>query len=392
MKGNLYKIINDINSKIYIGKTYKTLSERWSGHINSAFKLNDSKTDYEYNYKIYKAIRKYGIEHFQIVLIDRFEEGILEQKEIEYIQKYDSYRNGYNSTLGGDGNKRELKLEGYSEHIIEMYNQGFSIEHIAISMDTSYNSVSNLLKKFNVEIRHETYREDTRIVMYDTYFNPIKIFTNKAEVGEWIINDTEYAYYERTLYTALSNSCKTGCVRYGHRWQLYSDITYNNKVFRTKFDKEAYIEGKQAYQPEGKNYWVVDGALDKLNIHRVKGENCKRCGAAISSGAYCNKCSLDMELDKIVDKYVASVEHESKRIKKLDKTQKCKICGKAITERAITGMCNSCANVDAKGKIPKPSKDELRELLKVYNQKEIADIYDRNTSTVNVWIKSYGLR
>ena len=99
MKGSLYKIVNDINSKVYIGKTYKTLSERWNGHINSAFKLNDNKTDYVYNYKIYRAFRKYGIEHFKIELIAQFEEGILEQKEVEYIQKYDSYYNGYNSTL-----------------------------------------------------------------------------------------------------------------------------------------------------------------------------------------------------------------------------------------------------------------------------------------------------
>ena len=100
MIGNLYMITNDINEKVYIGKTYTPLSDRWKRHIKDTYR-----TDRNNNNKFYNAIRKYGPEHFKIELIDKFEEGILEQKEQEYIAKYDSYHNGYNSTLGGDGIK-----------------------------------------------------------------------------------------------------------------------------------------------------------------------------------------------------------------------------------------------------------------------------------------------
>jgi len=54
--------------------------------------------------KIYRAMRKYKttIENFSVI-----EDGILtveeaNKREIYYIEKYNSYYDGYNSTLGGD--------------------------------------------------------------------------------------------------------------------------------------------------------------------------------------------------------------------------------------------------------------------------------------------------
>ena len=31
--GYIYKITNNINGKVYIGKTTKTVEERWKGHL-----------------------------------------------------------------------------------------------------------------------------------------------------------------------------------------------------------------------------------------------------------------------------------------------------------------------------------------------------------------------
>ena len=30
---NVYKIVNDINSKAYIGRTKRSIAERWNGHM-----------------------------------------------------------------------------------------------------------------------------------------------------------------------------------------------------------------------------------------------------------------------------------------------------------------------------------------------------------------------
>ena len=60
--GYIYKIVNDINGKIYIGQTTRTIQERWKEHIKESLGTRA-------NHPIYRAMRKYGNEHFQIHLI-----------------------------------------------------------------------------------------------------------------------------------------------------------------------------------------------------------------------------------------------------------------------------------------------------------------------------------
>lgn len=52
-------------------------------------------------------MRKYGVSHFSISVIEEVENGLLNEREIYWINQYNSYNpNGYNSTLGGDGHTR----------------------------------------------------------------------------------------------------------------------------------------------------------------------------------------------------------------------------------------------------------------------------------------------
>lgn len=97
----IYKLINTINNKIYIGLTTEIISERCRKRIAEA-KYRDSRTSY-----ILNAIRKYGSEVFKIEQIDTANSlKELQQKEIYYIALYNSTdRNiGYNLTKGGEGN------------------------------------------------------------------------------------------------------------------------------------------------------------------------------------------------------------------------------------------------------------------------------------------------
>jgi len=53
--------------------------------------------------KFYRAVRKYGWHQFIYGIIEEYEIEFLAEKEIHYINHYDTYNNGYNSTTGGDG-------------------------------------------------------------------------------------------------------------------------------------------------------------------------------------------------------------------------------------------------------------------------------------------------
>lgn len=102
MMAHIYKITNILNDRSYVGKTIHSPEKRWKEHLYAA------KTDVPM--VICRAIRKYGEKNFKFEVI---EECLLEEinlKETYWIKKLDTFENGYNSTLGGDGNpgtKRE---------------------------------------------------------------------------------------------------------------------------------------------------------------------------------------------------------------------------------------------------------------------------------------------
>ena len=115
--GFIYKITNNINNKIYIGKTNRDISIRFQEHIDSSNSINSP----SYNYHLHRAFRKYGIENFSIDKIEEVSEGLINEREKYWIKYYDSYNNGYNLTLGGEGN-----LIYKDEDILKLWRQGLS--------------------------------------------------------------------------------------------------------------------------------------------------------------------------------------------------------------------------------------------------------------------------
>lgn len=94
----VYCFTNLINNKKYIGSTINNPNIRYRQHIYCATHKNNSK----YNYPLYLAIRKYGIENFQFDIIykSNCSEEKLRKIEHEYLIKYNTLvPNGYNQTL-----------------------------------------------------------------------------------------------------------------------------------------------------------------------------------------------------------------------------------------------------------------------------------------------------
>ena len=93
----IYKIENLINNKCYIGQT-RNIQKRWNRHRTAPFNKNDN----AYDYPLYRAIRKYGLENFSFEILEECNVQDLNERERFYIDYYDTYFNGYNQTLGGD--------------------------------------------------------------------------------------------------------------------------------------------------------------------------------------------------------------------------------------------------------------------------------------------------
>lgn len=94
MIGKVYKITNLVNGKAYVGKTTKSIEERWKKHMLAA--------RYNKDRYLYKAIQKYGIENFAIDLLQETNElDDTEKFWIDYLNTQSP--SGYNMTIGGDG-------------------------------------------------------------------------------------------------------------------------------------------------------------------------------------------------------------------------------------------------------------------------------------------------
>ena len=92
---SIYKATNKINGKCYIG-----FDSKWP-HRKRSHKWASKTGDY----KFYESIRKHGWDSFEWEVIYRSKnyEHTRDIMEPYFIKEYDSFKNGYNSTLGGEG-------------------------------------------------------------------------------------------------------------------------------------------------------------------------------------------------------------------------------------------------------------------------------------------------
>jgi len=105
--GIIYRAINSSNGKAYVGQTVRNLKCRMQNHKSEA----NNKKSAGYNSKFYRAIRKYGIETFEWKILCNVEVEELDDFEREQIKKLNSFKCGYNSTIGGQASRGSMSEE-----------------------------------------------------------------------------------------------------------------------------------------------------------------------------------------------------------------------------------------------------------------------------------------
>lgn len=88
----IYKITNKITGDCYIGQS-KNIYERWMQHCRKCYGNE--------NEKFAQAIRNYGLPNFTFEVVEYCDtKDALDDREAYWIQYYNSYKKGYNSTAG----------------------------------------------------------------------------------------------------------------------------------------------------------------------------------------------------------------------------------------------------------------------------------------------------
>lgn len=146
MEGVIYKITNNINNKVYIGQTVQKIQNRFYQHCAT------NCSEAVKNMAIHRAIHKYGKTTFTMEVLESCPKKMLDEREKFWINYYDSYNNGYNSTLGGKKGNKPFKNLNNSD-IISMYNKGYSLRLIALKYNVDKETIKNILVRTGIKIR-----------------------------------------------------------------------------------------------------------------------------------------------------------------------------------------------------------------------------------------------
>ena len=181
MTMGIYTITNIINNKKYVGLSFN-IENRWENHIKYAFKESN---DRYHNNRIYSALRKYGLDNFKFEIIEECEKEKLKEREIYWISYFDSYKNGYNLTIGGDIGGYDLAGEKHPKAKL------------------SENDVIDIRIRYN---NHER-----RMEVYELYKDKIKLkgFINVWQGKTWT-NIMMDVYTEENKYFHKHNSSMKG--------------------------------------------------------------------------------------------------------------------------------------------------------------------------------------
>lgn len=158
--GVIYKYENNINHHIYIGQSVN-LKKRIREHKCAFSNPNNP----DYNFPIHRALRKYGVENFTISILEEVEDNALDEREVYWIAYYDSYKNGYNATPGGQNgggyNGKEVCLYDLNGNFVRSYkNAKTACEAIKVS----YSTIQQVLhqKRPTCKGYQIKYRDDNR--------------------------------------------------------------------------------------------------------------------------------------------------------------------------------------------------------------------------------------
>ena len=211
MNGFIYKITNDINNKIYVGKTLSPIEERFKQH-----KADSERKKMEHR-PLYSAMRKYGLDHFSIEKIEEVPLENLSDREIYWINTLDSYHNGYNATLGGDGKQ----LYDY-DAIVKGFLSGKLIKELAKEFECCEDTISAALTLANIDStingRKSIYKG---LVAKNLEGEIIKDFSSRTEAVKWLQSEgftksTNVDNISATIGRAANGKRATA---YGMKWE-----------------------------------------------------------------------------------------------------------------------------------------------------------------------------
>ncbi len=258
----IYCIENIIDGKKYIGQS-KNIYNRWYQH---KLELNHNKHGNRY---LQNAWNKYGENNFKFYIIEKCSEDELNEKEIYYINCFDSHahfgkRNGYNLTTGGEGignlSEEERQVYREAQQSIPIYQINFdgnivnkweygareASKKLNIQQCSIWNCVNHKRKTYKNFIwvsvdeynngfdKNNYLNQNTqarKILQYDMFGNLVKIWDSANSISQ-------YGYDCSSIIKVCKQKYKT----YKNYLWCYDNDNYINEDFINDLHKKDYIK------------------------------------------------------------------------------------------------------------------------------------------------------
>lgn len=137
----IYLITNKLNNWKYIGQS-KNIDARWNAHRRNI----NNPIEHKSCPKLYKAFKQYGLDNFIFSVIEEVKDTTkLTEREIYWINFYDSIKNGYNSMLpdisGVLNPKHKLQIQDVLIIQEDLMHSTKTIASIAIQYDVQLSTI-----------------------------------------------------------------------------------------------------------------------------------------------------------------------------------------------------------------------------------------------------------
>lgn len=225
----IYKITNKITGKSYIGQSVN-IAIRWSAHksVSRSIETLDGND-------LHKDMLELGINNFSFDILEETTVDKLDEREIYWIQYYNTYYDGYNQTMGGNGN---IRLD-YNK-IELLWQQGMTSKEISQILNYSQNTVNSALTNLNITTDEKRQRSHNLITAAYTPYQRAVVKLN-PETNEIIETFDSVSAAAKSLGITRA-SFREGVQKHNNIYKDYKWIINTDTQIEKKFSAKPVIK------------------------------------------------------------------------------------------------------------------------------------------------------
>lgn len=282
----IYCIENKINGKRYIGQSVN-IYRRWCNHVST---LNNN---HHFNEYLQRAWSKYGKSAFVFSILEECSEEDLNIRERYWIKHYDSFNNGYNLTIGGDGTTGSICSEEKKIKISKAKTGKKLTKEQRQRVSEGLLNSPNVLRGENHPYFHRILSNDEVLRLRNGIKQYYKENNNTPPWSKKVICVTTGEIFDTIVkgakeYNIKSSSNISSCC--SHKREFAGELPDD-----TRLQWEWYAEGevynkKKQIQRSNKEIPIIQYDLDNNYIREW--ESAKECydNTGISRSKICNVC------------------------------------------------------------------------------------------------------